>query len=151
VAAAPADSDYGRDKWTQLCDKSILEPQLPWERRCIEAPAVCERDGRLYMFYAGGYNNEPQQIGCAVSDDGIAWTRLSQHPLLPNGKEGEWNSSESGHPGVFKDRDGQVHLFFQGNNDSGKSWYLSRMKVAWDAADNPYLIRPRDGQFFRLK
>ena len=38
VAAAPADSDYGRDKWTQLCDRSILEPQLPWEAKCIEAP-----------------------------------------------------------------------------------------------------------------
>ncbi|HSV98868.1 MAG TPA: family 43 glycosylhydrolase [Sedimentisphaerales bacterium] len=151
VASAPADSDYGRDKWTQLCDRSILEPQLPWEKNCIEAPALCTRNGRLFMFYAGGYNNEPQQIGCAVSDDGIAWTRLSQHPLLPNGGPEEWNSSESGHPGAFTDRDGQMHLFFQGNNDNGKSWYLSRMKIAWDAGDRPYLIRPRDGQLFQLK
>jgi len=151
VAAAPADSDYGRDKWTQLCDKSILEPQLPWEKQCIEAPAVCTRDGRLYMFYAGGYNNEPQQIGCAVSTDGVSWTRLSRHPLLPNGGEGEWNSSESGHPGIFTDRDGQMHLFFQGNSDKGKTWYLSMMKVAWDDSGSPYLIRPRDGQLFKLE
>lgn len=151
VASAPADSDYGRDKWTQLCDKSILEPQLPWEKNCIEAPALCTRNGRLFMFYAGAYNNEPQQIGCAVSDDGIAWMRLSQHPLLPNGGPNEWNASESGHPGVFTDRDGQMYLFFQGNNDKGATWFLSRMKIAWDTEDKPYLIRPRDGQLFQLK
>ncbi len=151
VASAPADSDYGRDKWTQLCDASILEPQLPWEKKCIEAPSVCRHDGRLFMFYAGGYNNEPQQIGCAVSRDGISWTRLSQEPLLPNGDEGEWNASESGHPGVFTDRDGQMHLFFQGNNDKGASWHLSRMKVARDEAGNPYLIRPGDERTFHLR
>lgn len=151
VASAPADSDYGRDKWTQLCDRSILEPQLPWEKNCIEAPALCTRNGRLFMFYAGAYNNEPQQIGCAVSEDGIAWTRLSQHPLLPNGGPNEWNSSESGHPGVFTDRDGQMHLFFQGNDDKGATWFLSRMKIAWNPASRPYLIRPRDGQLFQLK
>jgi hypothetical protein len=103
------------------------------------------------MFYAGGYNNEPQQIGCAVSTDGVSWTRLSQHPLLPNGGDGEWNSSESGHPGVFTDRDGQMHLFFQGNSDKGKTWYLSMMKIAWDDSGRPYLIRPRDGRLFTLK
>ncbi|MCX5759706.1 MAG: hypothetical protein NTU83_14620, partial [Candidatus Hydrogenedentes bacterium] len=55
----------------------ILAPELPWERSCIEAPAICRHAGRLFMFYGGGYNNEPQQIGCAVSDDGVRWTRLS--------------------------------------------------------------------------
>lgn len=151
VASAPADSDYGRDQWTQLCDASVLEPQLPWEKECIEAPSVCKHDGRLFMFYAGGYNNEPQQIGCAVSRDGVSWTRLSQEPLLPNGNEGEWNASESGHPGVFTDRDGRVYLFFQGNNDKGASWHLSMMNVAWDETDNPCLIRAGDGKTFRLR
>ena len=151
VAAASADSDYSRSRWKQLCDDSILEPELSWEKKCIEAPSLCEHNGRLYMFYAGAYNNEPQQIGCAVSDDGVAWKRLSKYPLLPNGRASEWNASESGHPGVFADRDGQMHLFFQGNNDKGKSWFLSRMKVAWDDEGNPSLLRPRDGQTFVIK
>ena len=150
VAAAPLNSGYGRDCWKQLCDKSILKPELPWEKRCIEAPSVCKHGSRLYMFYAGAYNNEPQQIGCAVSADGIRWERLSKFPLLANGKSGEWNSSESGHPGVFKDEDGREYLFFQGNNDNGATWYLSKMKIGWDD-DKPYLIRPKDGRVFRLK
>jgi hypothetical protein len=132
MAGAAADSDFGRDAWTQLGDGPILKPELPWERRCIEAPAACARDGRLYLFYAGGYNNEPQQIGCAVSDDGVAWTRCSDAPLLPNGAPGTWNESESGHPGVLADDDGSVRLFYQGNADRGKTWYLSWVNVAWE-------------------
>ncbi|HEY9290000.1 MAG TPA: family 43 glycosylhydrolase [Microlunatus sp.] len=134
VATAPLTSDFGRDAWTQACQAPILAPELDWERQCIEAAATCEHDGRLYLFYAGGYNNEPQQIGCAISDDGISWTRLFDRPFLSNGEPGSWNSSESGHPYVFvdDDGDGRTHLFFQGNNDDGRTWYLSRVEVGWE-------------------
>ncbi len=132
VAAAAVDSDFSRGQWTQLNpDAPILKPELPWEKKCIEASAVCRHDGKLYMFYAGGYNNEPQQIGCAVSTDGVSWKRLFTEPLLPNGQPGEWNSSESGHPFVFTDDDGATYLFYQGNSDKGKSWYLSKVKIGW--------------------
>ncbi len=133
VSAAALDSGFGRDAWTQLCDGPILKPELDWEKRCIEAASLCRHEGRLYMFYAGAYNNEPQQIGCAVSDDGIHWERLSDEPLLPNGPKGSWNESESGHPGVFVDEDGKTHLFYQGNNDKGKTWYLSVVPIRWVA------------------
>lgn len=131
VATAPLASDYSRDVWEQLGDGPILRPELDWEQDCIEAPALCIHDGRLVMFYAGAYNNALQQVGVAVSDDGVAWTRLWDEPFLPNGGPGEWNSSESGHPFLFSDADGATHLFFQGNNDRGQSWYLSRRRVEW--------------------
>ena len=131
VAGAPIDSDFGRDAWKQLADQPILKPELPWEKTCIEAAACFKRDGKLWMFYAGAYNNKPQQVGLAVSEDGIAWKRLSDKPFLPNGKDGEWNSSESGHPYAFEDDDGKLYLFFQGNNDKGKTWYLSQVEVQW--------------------
>jgi hypothetical protein len=151
VASAPADSDSGGTSGPSCATSRSSSRNCPGETRCIEAPSVCEHGGRLFLFYAGGYNNEPQQIGCAVSDDGIAWTRLSQRPLLPNGEQGEWNASESGHPGVFADRDGRTYLFFQGNDDKGASWHLSMMEIAWDQTSNPYLIRPGDGRAFRLQ
>ena len=131
VAAAPLDSGFGRDSWTQLCSDSILEPELEWEGKCIEAPALCRHDGKFYLFYGGAYNNSPQQIGCAVSDDGVVWKRISDSPVLPNGKPGSWNSSESGHPFVFTAPDGKQHLFFQGNDDMGKTWHLSRREIHW--------------------
>jgi hypothetical protein len=143
VSSAPLDSEFQPDDWTQLNpDGPILAPQVPtdldaadldltWEKRCVEAAAMAKHGGRLYMFYAGGYNNDPQQIGVAVSEDGVCFRRLSDTPLVPNGPVGSWNSSESGHPFLFQDDDGQDYLFYQGNNTNGKTWYLSVVPIDW--------------------
>jgi len=139
VAAADRKSDFGRDSWKQICSDTVLKPELSWEKKCIEAPSALVRDGAIYLFYAGGYNNEPQQIGCAMSRDGVNWKRLFEEPLLANGKSGEWNASESGHPGVFVDDDGQTYLFYQGNSDKGRTWYLSWVKIGWKDG-KPYVI-----------
>lgn len=133
VASAPLTSDYSRPQWRQECIGSILAPELDWEKDCIEAPTVIRRGETLFMFYAGAYNNEPQQIGVAVSRDGLIWKRVSEKPFLTNGAPESWNESESGHPGIFTDpRTGRTWLFYQGNNDKGKTWYLSRTEVLWD-------------------
>ncbi len=135
AASAPLASDFGRGAWRQEGDGPVLEPELDWEKpggkACIEAPSVCRRGDRYFMFYAGGYNNGPQQIGVAESADGLTWRRLSERPLLPNGEPGSWNSSESGHPAIFDDGDGRSWLFFQGNGDGGKTWFLSRVEIVW--------------------
>ncbi|MFA6815688.1 MAG: family 43 glycosylhydrolase [Lentisphaeria bacterium] len=132
VASAPLNSDFSRNHWKQRCNAPILKPELPWEQACIEASALCEYNGKLYMFYGGAYNNSPQQIGCAVSTDGINWQRISDKPVLTNGKPGEWNSSESGHPFVLETSDNEYYLFYQGNNDNGKTWSLSQKKLCWN-------------------
>lgn len=131
VATAPADTDFGRDDWRLAIDSTILSPELPWEGMCIEGASVVEKKGVLYMFYAGAYNNSPQQIGVARSNDGVHWERLFTEPFVPNGKEGEWNSSESGHPHLFRDRNGRTYLFYQGNNDRGKTWYITQEEIFW--------------------
>ena len=138
VAAAPAQTNFDRGQWMQLTDAPILKPEYPWEGACIEAAALVRKGDLLYMFYAGAYNNNPQQIGVARSSDGVKWQKLSNKPFLPNGDPGEWNSSESGHPHLFKDEDGRTYLFFQGNNDNGKTWYLSNIEVKWNK-NGPYL------------
>lgn len=151
VAAAPLSSGFSRQDWTQLNpDGPILAPTIPtalddpnvdlsWERDCIEAAAMARHDGRLYMFYAGGYNNDPQQIGVAVSDNGVDFRRLSDRPFVPNGPPGSWNASESGHPFLFQDDDGQDYLFYQGNNTGGKTWYLSVVPIDWQD-DQPVTV-----------
>jgi hypothetical protein len=113
-------------------------PEYDWEGECVEGASVIQRGKELYMFYAGAYNNWPQQIGIAKSTDGIKWEKLSGKPFLPNGESGEWNSSESGHPHIFKNSDGRTFLFFQGNNDHGKTWFISNVEVFWDEK-GPYL------------
>ena len=139
VATAPANTNFNREEWVQACDESILKPELEWEKTCIEAASVIRRKGRLVMFYAGAYNKSPQLIGVAVSKDGINWERMSDVPFLTNGKPGEWNASESGHPNIFEDEDGRTYLFYQGNNQS-RLWFLSNVEVFWKG-HRPYLRR----------
>jgi predicted GH43/DUF377 family glycosyl hydrolase len=138
VASAPLNTNFNRDQWTQLTDAPILKPEYPWEGLCVEGASIVRQKNILYMFYAGAYNNKPQQIGVAKSTDGIKWERLSNKPFLANGDPGSWNYSESGHPHLFKDDNGKTYLFFQGNNDNGKSWYLSKREVKWNE-QGPYL------------
>lgn len=138
VAIAPENTEFNREDWKLAVDSSILSPRFAWEGKCIEGASIIQKRNKLYMFYAGSYNNAPQQIGVAVSKDGITWKRLSNEPFLRNGKPGEWNSSESGHPHIFADKSGRSFLFFQGNNDNGKSWYISNIEVFWKKGE-PYL------------
>ena len=139
VAVLQDTSSFDRQNWKNLStDGPMLRPELPWEKDCIEGASVIEKNGVLYMFYAGAYNNAPQQIGVAVSIDGINWKRISDKPFLKNGNPGEWNSSESGHPHIFVDKDNRTYLFFQGNNDDGKTWFISHVEVKWNN-QGPYL------------
>jgi len=139
VAAAPAGTDFSRSEWKQLTDYPIVKPEYPWEETCIEGASLIKQGDWLYMFYAGAYNNRPQQIGVARSKDGIVWEKLSNKPFLENGDPGSWNYSESGHPCIFRDRDNRTWLFYQGNNDNGNTWYISKVEVFW-SENGPYLI-----------
>ena len=131
AASAPADSAFRREDFREELAAPVLEPTLPWEQECIEAPAAIEAGGRVWMFYGGAYNCKPQQIGLAVSDDGVRFTRVSDEPFMKNGEPGSWNASESGHPYVFRDDDGRIHLFYQGSPDGGKTWILSRAELVF--------------------
>lgn len=138
-AWASLDSGFGKSVWTPLSRHSLLFPELLWEGECIEAPATLVENGLLYLFYGGSYNCMPQQIGCAVSKDGVFFERISDTPFIPCGNPGEWNSSESGHPYAFRDEDGRTYLFYQGSSDMGKTWYLTKTEIAFEDG-NPKIM-----------
>ena len=140
-AWAALDSGFGKAAWHMLAHQSLLIPELTWEGECIEAPATIVEDGKLYMFYGGSYNCTPQQIGCAVSEDGVFFQRVSAEPFIPCGAPDAWNSSESGHPYAFRDPvSGKAHLFYQGSSDMGKTWYLSRADIDFEDG-KPVLLK----------
>ena len=95
VGGAYADpkSDFSKAAWTHIGRQSLLTPEFKWEGECIEAPATIVNNGRMFMFYGGAYNCWPQQIGCAASDDGAFFEKLSPEPFMPCGQPGAWNSS----------------------------------------------------------
>lgn len=138
VAVAPRNSNFNREEWKQVGDAPILYPELDWEKDCIEGASIAKKGKKMFMFYAGAYNNAPQQIGVAESKDGIHWKRVFISPFVANGEPGEWNSSESGHPHLFTDIDGRTYLFYQGNNDKGRTWFITNEEVFWKHG-KPYL------------
>lgn len=139
-ASAPLNSDFSRGSWTQSVSASVLKPELDWEGDCIEAPAAITDRGKVYMFYGGNYNCHPQQIGCAVSENGVDFTRISDIPFMKPGKDGDFNSCESGHPYVFRDDDGKCYLYYQGSPDMGNNWYLSMCEIAF-IDGKPVIVR----------
>lgn len=141
---APYGSDYGPDKWVNVCpDGPFFRPTYGWEGKCTEAPSVLEKDGVYYLFYAGSYNSGFQQIGLATSTDGYHFTRVNYEKNRPGlfykqGPAGSWNAGESGHPGVFEDADGKVYLFFQGKaggTSTADPYMLSMLKLSFTEAE----------------
>lgn len=61
VAVAPGNTNFNREDWVQATDSSILYPVYPWEGKCIEGASIAKRGDKLYMFYAGAYNNAPNK------------------------------------------------------------------------------------------
>lgn len=57
VAVAPGNTNFNREDWVQVTDSSILYPVYPWEGKCIEGASIAKKGDKLYMFYAGAYNN----------------------------------------------------------------------------------------------
>lgn len=133
VAVSRLGSGYAKQTWKQAVAAPVLYPEVKWEGKCIEAPATLVHNGRLYLFYGGSYNCTPQQIGYAVSEDGVTFQKPNpEAPFIPCGAAGTWNADESGHPYAFQDRDGRIYLFYQGTSDHGKTWYLSRCELTFD-------------------
>ena len=133
MAWANYGSSYSLADWHEISVKaSFFKPEQPWEMKCIEAPTVIRRKGIWYMFYAGAYNHDHQQIGVAWSADGVNFKRWRDEPVFPHGPAGSWNAWESGHPGIFEDDDGQVYLFYQGKATLTGDYRLSCVKVRFE-------------------
>ena len=137
VASAPLSSDFSSGSW-ELYPDIVLKPELDWEKRCIEAPAALVKDGFVYLFYAGAYNCEPQQIGCAVSEDGFTFRRLFINEPLRRTVLLKLESMRSVIH-IYETESGDIWLYYQGSADIGKSWYLSRQQIAFKD-DKPILI-----------
>lgn len=132
LAEAPVASDLGPQAWTQLGSGELFGPELDWEHESTESPSLIQHEGRWYMFYGGGYWTRPQQIGCAVSVDGVRFVRLDERPLLPYQSGVDGAPLERASPSVFRDPQGNDHLFVQESADRGRNWRVVRYPLRWE-------------------
>jgi predicted GH43/DUF377 family glycosyl hydrolase len=73
-------------------------------------PAILERDGQIWMYYAG-YDGGNLRIGLAISEDGI--TFVKHGVVIPLGASGEFDDVYTYFPAVLE-RDGQIWMYYAG-------------------------------------
>jgi predicted GH43/DUF377 family glycosyl hydrolase len=88
-----------------------------WESRGSWRPSVLHNGSSFLMWYSGEDDQHVDNIGLAMSTDGISWVRYGQNPVLGVGAVGEWDSSSVMEPWVIFE------------NGEYKMWYSGR-KVA---------------------
>jgi len=107
-------SDDGRT-WRRARPEPILSVHQDdcsaWEKDCIYMPWLVEHEGRYYNFYNAA-NGRIEQMGLAVSNDLLEWTRFEQNPVIPIGPKGSYNQTFSSDGKVFRDGDHWVMFFF---------------------------------------
>lgn len=95
--------------WAMESDEPVLEPGEPdaWDGAAVGHPEVL-RTGEVYELW---YSSSEQQIGYAISADGLAWTRYCRNPVfLAQGVE-SWEAGATKGPEVLR-LDGTYHLFY---------------------------------------
>ena len=72
--------------------KPVLSPSLPWEHLAVMCPDVIwDQSSREYkMWYSAGDQYEPNDIGLAVSKNGINWKRFSNKPIFTPDTQIKW-------------------------------------------------------------
>ena len=80
VAMAPAHTDFSKQAWKSR-ESSVLVPSILGKRSVSKEHLVVQMGDEMFMFYAGAYNNRPQQIGVAKSSDGITGQNFLINPF----------------------------------------------------------------------
>jgi predicted GH43/DUF377 family glycosyl hydrolase len=81
----------------------------------VYAPAVLERDGQIWMYYAG-HDGATVRIGLAISEDGI--TFVKHGVVISPGASGAFDDVLTYAPAVLR-RDGQIWMYYTGYHGGG--------------------------------
>ena len=105
--------------WTRMSRSPVLRPELDWEKTSVMCPHVIWDDKMhaFRMWYSGGELGEPDDIGHAVSRDGLHWERSPRGPIfLPAGNS--WEAAKVAACFVVNQTD-WYYMFYIGFHDLG--------------------------------
>lgn len=97
----------------QKHENILTNKEVKWARRAMWAPAIIEKDGRYYFFFAANdvHEGEVGGIGVAVSDRPEGpYKDLLGKPLIQNIVNGAQPIDQF----VFRDDDGQYYMYYGG-------------------------------------
>jgi len=78
----------------------------------LSDPVVITDTGGYLMLYRAGAPSDTARISLAQSSDGTSWTHL--HPVLTQGKPGEWDGADVFGPAVVRFRH-RLYLWYSGH------------------------------------
>ncbi len=105
--------------WHKKIDEPVLAVNSGnnWEDVFVQDPKVLKIGSIYYMWYGALGSVQPgQQIGCAVSSDGIHWAQSSSQPILSTGESNAWDNYLSSYPSVVY-KDNIFHLWYTGADE----------------------------------
>jgi predicted GH43/DUF377 family glycosyl hydrolase len=104
------------NQYDTIIDGSGSQPAIgDWDGFRIEKPAVISDSVEYKMWYDGVNLLDEQQIGLAMSSDGISWTRYVTNPVV-RGTSGAWDENGEHAPFVLKEG-GVYKMWYEGNNN----------------------------------
>ncbi len=129
-----AESTDGR-AWHRHGDPVLtLGPHGSWDERGVADPYVIRAGAKFFLFYLGQDRARRQRLGVAVSDDGAAWTKFRDNPILELGAPGDFDENGLGEPAVW-DAGGYYWMLYTGRDrDEVRRLGLARSKdgVQWE-------------------
>ncbi len=122
------------ETWHKLGE---ISPAAYCEENGFCAPGALVIDDQVHLFYQT-YGNGPRDAIChAVSTDGCHFKRNPTNPVFA--PSGAWTCGRAIDADVIAHDDQLFLYFYQGNNDLGRTWYISKREVVWSDG-YPYLV-----------
>ncbi len=134
--------------WAKHPSNPVLTVGDPgsWDEERVWAPAVLF-DGSIWKMWYTGYSSVTgSQIGYAMSQDGIVWTKYEHNPVLTTGPSGAWDENHVLSPHVML-KQGTYHMWYS-NMDTGSDFGRIGYATSADGfhwtkySDNPVLEPP---------
>ena len=141
-------STFAQNSFTRYSGNPVLSPITPssWEDWGVYAPFVLKQGDTLKMWYTGVKSYGVQQIGYAVSTDGINWQRYQLNPVLRVGLPGSWDAEYVGYPRIIFDGNTYRMWYFGHNNVSNPIFRIgyatSPDGIHWTKADSANPVLP---------
>ncbi len=132
--------------WTKSSANPVLSNGQPgdFDSEHVHYGPVLFHDEQ-YWFWYSGHNGQHWQIGLAISEDGIHWTKHPDNPVLAVGSNGEWDAYGVISPAVIFDG----HSFKMWYNGNGSELVLaagyaeSSDGVHWTKYPHNPILTPR--------
>jgi predicted GH43/DUF377 family glycosyl hydrolase len=104
-----------------------------------------------YYLYFAGFDGKTEQIGVATSNDLYQW-QVSTQPIIPVGKPGEWDSSQTSNPCVLYENQ-CFRMWYQGVDDDGRyrlGYAESSDGLIWQKQPEVIFERPGIGESHKV-